>query len=265
MVIEPDSSRINFIVIGTQKGGTSALDYYLRKNAQIVLPSTKKELHFFDDSYLNWEDNNYHVYHSQFDWSNPNAIRGEATPIYMYLPECMDRIKVYRRDIKLIVLLRNPVYRAYSHWRMECSRDMETLDFSTAIRKGRERLVTSANALGRYDYVERGFYDIQLAHIFKLFDRKHVLIVASDDLREKLLETLNKIMVFIGAAAFSTIVPRYVSPVESRILSPIELVDRSMLHRLYQDSILKTMDLTGCNLTSWLRLDYVEPEIHNVP
>jgi len=261
MQTESDVKRINFIVIGTQKGGTSALDHYLRLNLQIVMPSAKKELHFFDDKSLDWKNIDYDAYHSQFDWSIPTGIRGEVTPVYMYLSECMERIKAYRSDIKLIILLRNPIYRAYSQWRMECSRGMETLDFSTAIRRGRGRLLTNPESHGRHDYVERGFYDTQLERIFQQFDRKQVLIVTSDDLRQKFLETLNKVAEFVGAAPFTNVVPKYISPVH--VSSPLhfEFVDRSMLHRIYYNSILRVMALTGCNLNSWLRLDYVETEV----
>src|SRR6476661_6425498 len=155
------SNRVtDFFIIGVQKGGTTALDRFLRKHSQVQMAKVK-ELHFFDDDSLNWERPDYTRLHEAFDWEAPNPVmRGEATPIYSYWPNSIQRLRNYNRNAKLILSLRHPSFRAYSHWRMEVSRGAENLSFSAAIKPaGRQRVSQSTNGVHRvYSYVERGFY-----------------------------------------------------------------------------------------------------------
>jgi hypothetical protein len=129
-----DSFKVNFLIVGVQKGGTTSLDAYLRQHPRIGMAS-KKEVHFFDD-----EDRfgsgtpDYEVYHRHFDRLDSKSIYGEATPIYCYWSESMRRIREYNPDIKIIMLLRNPVERAWSHWRMETDRGADSAPFAMAIR-----------------------------------------------------------------------------------------------------------------------------------
>jgi hypothetical protein len=97
-------------------------------------------------------------FHEHFEWSQTSGvIRGEATPIYMYWPNAMERICRYNAAAKLILCLRHPAYRAHSHWRMEIMRSAETLSFENAIsRAGRRRVRNAEGGVHRvYSYVER--------------------------------------------------------------------------------------------------------------
>lgn len=100
----------------------------------------RKELHYFDDERIDWRSPDVTALHRSFDWSVRDVVRGEATPIYTYWPRAIERIARYNPRAKLIVCLRHPVLRAYSHWRMETTRGAETLPFSRAIREGRARV-----------------------------------------------------------------------------------------------------------------------------
>src|SRR5688500_16151686 len=100
------ASRIDFIVAGVQKAGTTALYDYLSEDPAIGL-SRVKEVHFFDDESRNWAAADYGPYHAQFDWERP-AIRGEATPIYAYWPDALERIARYNPAMRLVLLLRDP-------------------------------------------------------------------------------------------------------------------------------------------------------------
>ncbi|RYG21799.1 MAG: sulfotransferase, partial [Burkholderiales bacterium] len=106
---------VNFIVVGVQKAGTTALFDYLGDSPAVAL-SKVKEVHFFDDETVDWAKPDYGPYHAQFETADPIALRGEATPIYLYWPHSLERIAAYNPDIRLIVMLRDPVERAWSHW-----------------------------------------------------------------------------------------------------------------------------------------------------
>lgn len=190
--------RVNFIVAGVQKGGTTALFDYLGEYADIAL-SRVKETHFFDDESLDWRRPDYARYHAHFDPPD-GRICGEATPIYLYWPNSLERIAAYNPAIKLILVLRDPVARAWSHWRMETTRGVEREPFGWCIREGRQRLF-EASPWGHhreFSYVERGFYGDQLERLFALFPRDHVLILRSEALREKPGPTLAEVRGFLG-------------------------------------------------------------------
>lgn len=146
---------LGFLCIGVQKAGTTTLHALLRDHTDLAV-SPEKELHFFDQENRDWRSGDYTDYHVHF--SGRDGVWGEITPIYIYMPGCLDRIHAYNPDIKLIAMFRDPIDRAFSHWRMEVDRGYEAMPFSDAIRdQGRGRL-GRANWHRIFSYVERGFY-----------------------------------------------------------------------------------------------------------
>ncbi len=202
--------RIDFIVIGVQKAGTTALYDYLGEDSAFGL-SQVKEVHFFDDEAIDWAAPDYEPYHRQFPWDRP-VIRGEATPIYIYWPQSLERIARYNSAIRLILLLRDPVERAWSHWKMEYARGVETKPFAWCIREGRHRLFDSEpwGVHREFSYVERGFYGEQTERLLTLFPRDQVLILAAESLRRDPNATLGRVNAFLGAPPPPALTPREV-------------------------------------------------------
>src|SRR5262245_65414495 len=97
--------KIDFVSCGTQKGGTSVLDVYLRGHPRICM-AEKKEVHFFDneDAFSNGTPD-YSQYHSVFKPTAPCQIFGEATPIYMYWRDAPRRMWQYNASLKLIEIV----------------------------------------------------------------------------------------------------------------------------------------------------------------
>ena len=97
-----------------------------------------KEVHFFDT-----EDNfrggapDYEVYHRSFDFTTTRTLRGEATPIYMYWQDAPRRIWEYKSKMRIIIILRNPIRRAFSHGNMWRRKVRETLSSCAALQQGR--------------------------------------------------------------------------------------------------------------------------------
>ena len=175
-----DPLLVDFLIAGVQKGGTFSLYRLLELHPQISL-SKSKEVHFFDDEVsVDWSSPGYHRYHANFSRRARGQVCGEATPIYIYWPGALERIRAYNPDIKLILLLRDPIERAYSAWCHQRRKGRETLSFSAAIREGRER-VTDAKGFGNrhFSYVERGLYEAQLRHALDLFPVANVLLLDS--------------------------------------------------------------------------------------
>jgi hypothetical protein len=195
--------RVNFIIAGVQKGGTTALYDYLADYPDVVL-SGVKEVHFFDDETQDWSAPDYGAYHARFDAPRSDGPDqgpcGEATPIYLYWPNALERIRAYNPAMRLIVTLRDPVERAWSHWRMEYARGAELEPFSWCIREGRQRLFDAApwGCHREFSYVERGFYGEQLERLFGLFPRDQVLMLRAEDLRADPATTLATTRRFLG-------------------------------------------------------------------
>lgn len=207
--MSPDR-RVDFIVIGAQKAGTTALFDHLADDPAIGL-SDVKEVHFFDDDGRDWAAPDYEPYHARFDWTRP-AIRGEATPIYAYWPQALERIAAYNPAVKLIFMLRDPVERAWSHWRMEHGRGVEPHAFAWCIREGRQRLFADEpwGHHREYSYVERGFYGDQVERLDALFPRDQVLIAGADELRTDPHRMLSRVNAFLGAPPPPPTAPRQV-------------------------------------------------------
>jgi hypothetical protein len=101
---------------------------------------TVKEVHFFDtDEFFASRDVDYSRYHARFNPTARKRLLGEATPIYMYWEPAPQRIQRYNPAMKLILLLRNPVTRAYSHWNHERARGRLNLPFEQAISTEEKR------------------------------------------------------------------------------------------------------------------------------
>jgi hypothetical protein len=190
--------RVQFVIAGVQKAGTTALFDYLSEQPELSL-SHVKETHFFDDDERDWARPDYAPYHALFD-APDGRLRGEATPIYLYWPGSLERMAAYNPAMRVMVLLRDPVARAWSHWRMEYARGFEQAPFAWCIREGRRRLF-EAEPWGHhraFSYVERGFYGEQVERLLTLFPREQVLVLTAEALQAEPTTTLAQVRAFLG-------------------------------------------------------------------
>ena len=249
-------SKLDFAIVGVQKAATTALDTYLRRHDRIQMAAVK-ETHFFSNDERNWARATYRELHGYFDWSRRDLVRGEATPIYIYWPDSLERLLAYNRAIKLIISLRHPSMRAFSHWRMEAARGLEPAAFSEAIRSGRMR-AQSAHRV--FSYVERGFYAPQIERLLSLFPRENVLFLKADDLWNAPTRELNRICDFLGVPPFEHVRQEYIVPLKAQDGGGKLLArDREYLDELFRPDIAASAARTGLDLSNWLRPDYEEP------
>jgi hypothetical protein len=239
--------RVDFVIGGTQKGGTSALDSFLRQHPEICMPETKKELHFFDREA---DDIDYKKYHANFKPKPEHRAIGEASPIYMYWETAPYRIWKYNPKMKWILALRNPVERAYSAWNMETKRGKEKLSFAEAIEKEPERCREALPLQHRvYSYVDRGFYAHQVRRLFNIFGNDNCLVLLNEELRNDHKKTLHRVFKFLGVDR--SFVPPEASVFEQEYSDKIDNDLRSRLIDIFQFDIKELEQLLKRDLASW--------------
>jgi hypothetical protein len=241
--------QLDFIVPGAQKSGTTALHYFLKQHPQIALPD-RQELHFFDDEQIFSRPVDYEVLHRHFRSIGRSTISGEVTPSYLYWNPAMERIHAYNLRIKLVILLRNPIDRAFAHWNMQRFKDREPLDFLDALKEEPQRIAQPLSIEARRSsYVDRGLYSAQLERVFKFFPRDQVKIVKFEDFRDRKQETLDAIFAFLGVKQIRVKrdKDRNVVPYE-RGMMPEE---RKYLLEVFSAEIAKLEQMLGWNLADW--------------
>ena len=198
--------RVDFVIGGTQKGGTSALAHFLRAHPEICMPK-HKEVHFFDAPDFSEEADDTALarrYRKAFPKELTGRVVGDATPVYAYLPWVAGRVRRYNPGMKWILLLRDPVERAISHYAMERARGAEFLPLPLALRLERLRLWQDRHraawktSLRHHSYLDRGRYSRQIARLWEHFPKEQVLVVESSVLRGRHEETLRTVYRFLG-------------------------------------------------------------------
>lgn len=243
---------VSFVVGGTQKGGTTALDCFLRQHPEICMPASGKELHFFDDEGNFKSMPDYRRYHASFDPSPTHRIAGETTPAYMYWQHAPERIFQYNPSMQWILLLRNPIDRAYSCWSMQKSRGLETLSFSAALaEETSRRQAVLPDQLRRYSYLDRSKYVCQLRRIFEYFDPSRCLVCLNEDLRYRHDDTMASIFEFLSVDANCSIPSEMIF--SGGDAPPMEPCLRSDLVQFFAKEVEALSELLNRDLTAWLQ------------
>ncbi|CAA9582858.1 MAG: hypothetical protein AVDCRST_MAG86-3076 [uncultured Truepera sp.] len=185
----------NFLVVGAAKSGTTSLYYYLVQHPEIYMPPLKEPEYFVADEGKVINENGLKGrrarldritrladYQELFRDAQRAKARGEASAIYLYLPEAADRIKASLPDVQILVILRNPVERAHSAFLHQVRDGLEDKDFATALREEPGRIAAGWSPL--YHYRTMGYYTEQLTRYYRAFGPDKVHVYLYDDLRE---------------------------------------------------------------------------------
>lgn len=212
--------RIRFLLAGVQKGGTSALANYLARNPAIALPDQRagdgplpvgwhpawlKEAHVFDAPDLD-DSSTVEAIDARFQqrfshWGMPGRMYGDATPATLFLPGVIERVARYNPAMRWVVVLRDPVERAISHYFMERGRGAESLPLLVAMLAESWRLRGRAPltdlAWRRHSYQARSRYRRQLQALYRWYPRSQVLVLSNDDLAATPQATVARVLRFL--------------------------------------------------------------------
>ncbi len=202
------NQAVQFLVIGAQKAGTTSLFRYLSAHPQIFMPGQKELAYFSDDERYTRGREAYLSEH--FSRAVPGQVCGEASPHYMCFQKCAERIQTQFPQVRLLAVLRNPVDRAYSHYRMAQRRGLEPQSFGRAVHAQLLRRSRDDAAVDlQRDYVGFGEYGRILANFLRYFARSQLQVVWSDELDRDVALTMPRVYDFLGvrsdfqAAVFS--------------------------------------------------------------
>ena len=186
----------DFLIIGTQRGGTTSLYRYLEQHPAVLPAVLNKGIHYFDTNYgkgPNW-------YRSHFPTTASKAFRrrragepvltGEGSPYYAFHPLAPGRITELLPNGRFILILRDPITRAHSQYQHEIARGFESLSFEEALKKEPERLAGEEERLiadpsyysyehQHHSYVARGMYLDQIRRWHEAVPHERLLILDS--------------------------------------------------------------------------------------
>lgn len=184
-----------FVIAGAQKCGTSSLSATLRQHPQFFM-SKPKELHFFDRHFsrgLAWYEDQFAPGPGQSQW-------GEATPAYIYDAEARSRLAETLPGTKVVVILRDPAKRAYSHYWHSHRLGHEDQPFEEALELEPKRLAEGARATrAQFSYSDRGHYVDQLEDLAAAHGRELVHVMLLEDLIADRTTTLQGLLHFLDA------------------------------------------------------------------
>ena len=207
----------DFVIIGAHKSGTSSLYGFLTRHAAIA-PGVRKEIHYFS-RYHNLGETWYRAHFPTnlsrrrfYKKTGQKLLSGEASPTYLHFPTVPNRMKDVLPNVKLIVILRNPVDRAYSHYHHALREKWEIASFEEAIeseeerRVGEKKMISDPNFVPKYSrvhaYLAGGIYANHLENWFKHYSREQFLILDTEDLHNNSQSVMDQVFDFLELPPF---------------------------------------------------------------
>ena len=246
--IFPKYRIIEFIVAGTMKGGTTAAIKNFNKHPEISM--VEKEIHYYDKK-IDYQ-RGVEWYKSHFNYSK--KVVGDKAPDVMYMYSCLELLQLTNPQVKIILFLRNPIERAYSHWKMTRDLFHNTTSFEFSIndelmnRMGENR---SYNVAFWHHFIQRGFYYEQIMEIIKYFSKDNIFIVISEKVRNNMDKEYQDIFKFLGVSEFHTkFEEEFVSQKKNDILDKNSKLYKD-LKKLYNSDVKKLEKYIGYKTDWW--------------
>ncbi len=205
----------DLILAGVQRSGTTALFEALYRLPNVERPRRGKGSHFFSYNYYRgWE-----WFQSQFPterWASAVARRTgrpifcfDACPYYLFHPFAVERMAQALPDVKVMVMLRDPVRRAESHYHHSVSHGHEDLSFVDALACEEERMAGEIDRMERdwsywshhhehHSYLSKGLYAEQLERLFQHYDRDQVMVIQSEAFYREPDRILGEVTAWLG-------------------------------------------------------------------
>ncbi|CAM9951680.1 unnamed protein product, partial [Chrysoparadoxa australica] len=205
-------SKIDFIIIGERRSGTSTLAKWIETHPELYLYPKVDQAFFIDNPLrrrrtwldgqidpMKWtEESRISDYLDLFkDCPDNINCKGEKSADYLFWDSALHRIKQHIPEAKFIVTLRNPVERAWSHYWNEVGKGREKKSFEIALKEENSRSLQSDYAKLHLSYFARGKYSESISKWFDQFPRNQFHFVVLEELIENPKEELKKLYSFL--------------------------------------------------------------------
>lgn len=238
---------LDFIIAGTMKGGTTAAITNLSTHPDVSM--VDKEIHFFDDK---------RTYQLGIDWYKKHfnynkKMVGDKAPDVMYQTSCLELLQIVNPQLKIILMLRNPIARAYSHWKMLRDSFGDTNSFEYMINdeiknKWNENRIYKISF--RSQIIQRGLYFEQIQNILKYFSSDNLLILISEKIRKNMTIEYQKIFDFLELHEHSAnYVEEFVSKKED--ILPEDDILYKKLKKIYSKDVKNLEKMLGYKTNWW--------------
>lgn len=193
--------KVDFFIVGAPKSGTTSLYHYLNQHQDICM-SLIKEPNYFSSEELNDQGLYYKAkvisklesYHKIFLKEKDHQLLGEASVSYLFYQNVPLKIYKYNPNAKIIIILRNPIERAHSHYLMDYRLGHTKISLDSILNDSSVK----DHALLYQQYIELGFYYNQVKRYIDVFGHNNVCVMLYDKLKENNEQLTNNILRFLN-------------------------------------------------------------------
>ena len=251
--------RYNFSILGVQKSGTSTLSGTISQHRLVCRPP-RKEAHFFNDEEYDWAHPDYERDYTAPRRAKVHTMVGDSTPVYLFWPNALERMRAYDPDLPLIAVFRDPIERLFSHWTMLRTRHPDWPDWPVFLTEFRPTSLPASVPTDvkpmRYKHmsgIARGYYGAQLDRGFSVFDRSQWLLLEFRSMLSSFDASVDRATDHLGLPRFDRHPPlrnRYAgaSVVTGTAPSASDLVS---LAQLYAADLAVFDQLSGLDTSDW--------------
>ena len=193
--------KVDFFIVGAPKAGTTSLYHYLSEHPQVEM-SSQKEPDYFSDKAIHQQGmyygknrvNTLDKYESLFV-QKEGVVYGEGSVSYLFYDNVAEDIKKYNPNAKIIIMLRNPIERAFSHYLMDYRLGLVSDSFENIITKKSKH----KNAhLFYQQYIEVSKYANQIQRYLDFFEKENILFIDYEDLKNNVSKTVDQVYDFLN-------------------------------------------------------------------
>jgi hypothetical protein len=197
--------KTNLFIVGAAKSGTTSFHTYLAQHPEIVM-STIKEPNFFSNKEV-LHDNLYYIaaplvktieeYNSLFVEKCNEKIYGESSVSYLFYPGVAKRLKDYNEKSKILIFLRNPIQRAFSHYLMDYTAGYVNIPFADLIEN------SSLNPKAYQQTISQGLYSNKVDNYIKAFGKDQVKVIILEEVQNDMMSVIKDIEGFLDLSSFN--------------------------------------------------------------
>ena len=192
--------KVDFFIVGAPKAGTTSLYHYLSEHPQVEMSSQKEPDYFSDKAiheqgmyYAKNRVNTLDKYESLF-MQKESVVYGEASVSYLFYENVAEDIKKYNPNAKIIIMLRNPIERAFSHYLMDYRLGLISDSFENVLAKKSKH----KNAhLFYQQYIEVSKYAKQIQRYLVFFEKDNILFIDYEDFKINVSKTVDQVYNFL--------------------------------------------------------------------